>query len=199
MVDFSLSQNLNDCLISKWQRQIHSYNTSSNKFELVGHEFMFFNSSKVLMIDTDSTLNNLHDFLNYYKIINPNKLLISNGEEDWDEVPFSWVNCTEYEISIGNAKPHFFLKMEELPYALIQNLYQIDTINTENIFEDYLSMTVKSLCETRLDVFKEIEGIKVGYLIQGDLVEVLETQGDWSKVKYLKTDKEYWTYASCLK
>ena len=61
-----------------------------------------------------------------------------------------------------------------------------------------MSKIVKPICIDQLDVFNEIDGDNMGYLVRDDLVEVLEEQGDWVRVKYLKTDQIYWTYMSCL-
>jgi len=91
-----------------------------------------------------------------------------------------------------------FERVEDVPLSLISFLYQKFRITNNNYPEKYLKKTIKSPCEPTLDVFNDIDGTKMGYLLKGDLLEVLVTEGEWAKVKFLKMDKIYWTYAGCL-
>jgi len=111
------------------------------------------------------------------------------GESDTKEIVECWggecgyieIFCDESELTIvSGSNDRTYTRFDsDLSYKIYNSLYLSDHYRNKVLGEKY-----KSPCEFRLDVFNEIDGIKVGYLIEGDLVEVLETQGEWSKIKY---------------
>lgn len=110
----------------------------------------------------------------------------------------AYVECSNSHLFI--QRPPDFIPQDRLSnYDAYVAIAKESQKRNRDLFTEFLYVKVKSPCEPQLDVFNDIDGTKVGYLIEGDLAEVLETQGEWSKVRYLKTGMEYWTYASCLK
>ena len=104
--------------------------------------------------------------------------------------------CDGEELFIN--KPPSFYSTNLIDYGVYTYLYVESQAECRDYFNEFLNKDVKAVCALEIDVYDSFEGEKVGYLVDKDLVEILEEQEGWAKIKYLKTQKEYWIYNSCL-
>lgn len=115
-----------------------------------------------------------------------------------------WINyigsfyCDEGMYYTNPRPENWAHKIENLPYSAYEILYQFQLDKNQDYLKEYLDITVKSICVPQLEVFDSINGNKLGYLVSGDLVEIIENQSDWVKIKSLRTGLTGWVYDSCL-
>ncbi len=107
-------------------------------------------------------------------------------------------SCKDEDWMVGNGSPSWYGRLNKLSYNVIQYLFNQSKLLRHDLILEYMEMEIRNICVEQLDVYESPNGQDTGDVMQDELVEVLETNEDWVRIKSLKTALEGWIYDSCL-
>lgn len=135
--------------------------------------------------------------LGYY--INPD----DKSVRDMPIVGREYLECDETNAVLGDSDLSW-RRRQRLSYTAYKAIYdyskEIDYsfLGNFDILEEFVWIDLRSVCTPTLDIYDGINGNNQGYLVEDDLIEVLQDSGNWLKVRYLKTNMIYWITSGCL-
>ena len=110
----------------------------------------------------------------------------------------SWTDIYEDGFYYSGSDVYPYDRIYILPYPVYQKLYYSGKIDSRDYLQEFLNVIIKSICRDQLVLFDSVNGNKIGILNSNDLVEILQEESDWIKIKSLKTGVIGWVYDSCL-
>ena len=91
-----------------------------------------------------------------------------------------------------------FKRLDPIPNFIKTEIANHDLTEDTNYTISFFNLDIKSVCSVQLEVFDEINGNPEGYLVEGDLVQILEVNAEWVQILYFETDITYWVYQPCF-
>jgi hypothetical protein len=106
----------------------------------------------------------------------------------WVEKPYftipSYFEVDDNTMSIGGGQLAEFSKITSLPPFTLKQLYKRGKLDKRNYLKDYLGLIFKEVVSPKCTIYQSPGIATKMYIIKGDLVSILEQQGNWVKIEY---------------
>jgi hypothetical protein len=108
-------------------------------------------------------------------------------------------DCSELDFELFKHDGlESFKRLDPIPNFIKTEIANHDLTEDTNYTISFFNLDIKSVCSVQLEVFDEINGNPEGYLVEGDLVQILEVNAEWVQILYFETDITYWVYQPCF-